>query len=117
MALLKCDTCGRTGDEVGKCGSFLTCPKAGVPIEATDIVLSCELCSITRVVAAGRVMQGKPLQANPMCPVEVCKARVVFIPKAAEYDDPPIRIGPAPTAEPLATTKAAGHGARTPKGK
>lgn len=107
MALLKCLPCGRTGDEVGRCGSFMTCPKQGVPIEPTDIVLSCDRCGITRVVAAGRVMQGKPLEATSMCPVETCEARAIFLTNVEPATMP---------SEPLAT-KAANRGERNPKGK
>lgn len=88
MALLKCLPCGRTGDEIGKCGSFLTCPKVGTPLDPADILLNCELCGITRVVAAGRVMQGKALASNPMCPVETCQARPVFLSTLEPHSDP-----------------------------
>lgn len=77
--MLKCNACGRVDAEIGTCGSFLTCPKAGVPLAPTDIVLHCDLCDVTRVVAAGRVMQGKALTANPTCLVGDCQARAVFL--------------------------------------
>lgn len=108
MALLKCDTCGRTGEEVGHCGSFLTCPKVGVPIEPTDIVLSCDRCGLTRVVAAGRIMQGKALAATSDCPVADCEARAIFL---TQVDAPE---KPTTIEEPQAK-KVTGRGKSSPQ--
>lgn len=76
--MLKCVSCGRVGDDIGKCGSFLTCAgKAGaVEVGTADVVLRCDLCDVTRVMEAGRIMHGKALVADHVCQrdQESCKA-------------------------------------------
>ena len=66
--MLKCAQCGRAGNDIGDCGSPLTCPKQGVPIEAGDVVLHCAPCDVTRVVSAHRAITGKALQGSHACP-------------------------------------------------
>jgi hypothetical protein len=74
-ALKKCPSCGRAGSDIGTCGSHLTCPKQSVPIVATDVVLHCDACEITRVVAAADIIRGKPMRAEHMCIQENCECR------------------------------------------
>jgi hypothetical protein len=77
--MLKCNACGRVGDDIGTCGSHITCPRQGVQVEPTDVVLHCDLCDITRVISAGRIMQGKPLQSAHDCPQADCQCRPVLV--------------------------------------
>lgn len=77
----KCQTCGRAGDDVVTCGSFVTCPKATVPVEPTDVILQCDHCEITRAVSAPRIIHGKPLPAAHVCPLgeDTCECRPVVV--------------------------------------
>ncbi len=77
--LLKCPThgCGRAGDDIDKCGSFVTCPKMGVPVTELDIVLRCGLCDVLRAVTAGDIMQGKTKDMDVICPRADCQAKPV----------------------------------------
>lgn len=75
----KCNACGRTDGDIGKCGAFATCPKVGHPLADNDVVLRCDHCGITRAVSAGAIIQGKPLVANAQCPISNCQAKAVFM--------------------------------------
>lgn len=78
--MLKCPNalCGRTDDDIGKCGNFALCPKQAVPIEAGDVVLHCGVCEVTRVVPAGRIMQNKGLDGHS-CLQADCAATAITL--------------------------------------
>lgn len=77
----KCPSCGRAGDDVGTCGAFVTCPRAGVPTVPTDVILQCDRCEITRAIPASRIITGKPLVSGHPCPVgeEACECRPIVV--------------------------------------
>jgi hypothetical protein len=86
--MLKCPSCGRVGDDIGACGSFITCPKlaGAVEVAPTDVLLKCDECQVMRVMAAGRIMHGRALVADHVCKrdQETCKAYPVVVATAQE---------------------------------
>jgi hypothetical protein len=84
-----CTACPRAGKDVGTCGSPLTCPKTVRPVDpATDVVVTCALCDVTRVVSVGQMMSGKLPNLENSCQREMVNCLAVLQPSAA---------APAPT--------------------
>lgn len=98
--------CGRTGDDIGKCGAHKTCPQQAVPVEPTDIILHCDLCEITRVVPASTVIKGKAISEAHMCLSDVCECRPISTTAPA-----PALRAPKPASQP-AKGKAKDGGAK-----
>lgn len=81
IAMLKCNTCHRAGDEVGTCGSFLTCPRPNFPEvdPAKDCVIRCDICEHTIALPARDVVKGTPMRVDLHCTRDegTCGAYVV----------------------------------------
>lgn len=79
--MLKCPACTRTGDDIGQCGSPLTCPKVGVEMDAAkgDILLRCNPCDLTRAVNASSLTKGTYQGLAFECPRDVCQCQAMSI--------------------------------------
>lgn len=96
----KCLQCSRVGDDIGLCGAPITCPKQGREIDpATDIVIRCDLCDITRAVSVNTLTKHQDPRLDNACQSDVCKAYVV-VQKPAKTKAP----APAPTPAPVTDT-------------
>lgn len=114
MDLLMCPNCGRTGDDLGQCGSFATCaaPAATLMVPGMDALLECE-CGIRRGIHARDLVGSAPFDASVVCQrsLEACLCRIVglaptsSLPKAED-------TMPEPGAPLLDRAKAAGRRAR-----
>ena len=77
-----CPSCGRVDDEIGNCGSFLTCgkPNAAEVTPGTMAVVKCEPCNMTRVVSASDIVT-PPKHARGLdfvCPSpDTCSCKVI----------------------------------------
>lgn len=96
MNLTKCPAlgCGKVGPEIGSCGSFLSCPKAEVPIDPTqDVVVKCGPCDLIRAIPVSLIIQGKS-KVQVQCSRSPCCATVVSL------KGEPSEASPAPKAKP-----------------
>lgn len=92
--------CGRTGDEIGQCGSFVICPRTSVPVPPTDVVLHCSLCEITRAIPAGSIMKGKGIEGHS-CKQAECCARPIATTAPRPAKAPQKAVQPKPAEEPV----------------
>lgn len=68
----KCTQCGRTDADLGTCGQHVTCPilkgAPAVPVDlAHDVVLHCDPCGFTRVVAVTRLTHNQQPNMDVTC--------------------------------------------------
>lgn len=82
----KCTSCARAGDEIGHCGSHITCGTAVEIDPKKDVVIRCQVCDITRAVSIPRLMTNRPYQGiDAVCPRGQDKcAAVLVVPKASK---------------------------------
>jgi hypothetical protein len=80
----KCNQCGRVGDDLGKCGSHLTCPGERGWSEVdphTDVVVGCDQAGCKSMcVTAAAIVHGEVPDGVFTCPAQKldCKAYVVL---------------------------------------
>ncbi len=96
--ILKCLQvgCGRTGDDIGQCGAFQTCPKEGVPVvPGKDVIIKNHTTGVTRVYSAHDILRGKAF-ANPNVGENDEVTAVVLSPKDAPPVKPakPVKVTP-----------------------
>lgn len=104
LALDYCPQCGRTGDDLGECGSkIMPCPEPKPVTEAT-VIIQCGPCGKTRVVPAAAIMRGK-VGSFGGCDRDLCMATVLSAPTAD--------VPPAPSLDAEVPAPAAPKGRKT----
>lgn len=82
--MLKCSACPRVGDDIGTCGSPVTCPglAGAIEMDATkgDILVRCPPCDIVRAVNVRDIAHRFPTDLAHSCPQTDCKCVTLAIP-------------------------------------
>lgn len=75
-----CPRCFKTDAEIGNCGNHAVgCPTPRLVNEATDVVVSCQLCNLTVAVPVEKIMQGKIRSMSGKCLSDRCKAILLTV--------------------------------------
>lgn len=83
--MLKCLQCSRVGDDIGLCGSPITCPNRGREIDpSTDILVRCDTCDIVRAIPVDTLMKHRDTRLDNACERETCVA-FLLRPQPAKY--------------------------------
>lgn len=93
--LTYCPACGRTDDEIGKCGRGITpCPDPVAVDPTKQAVLNCGPCGRTVVIPVSRIMRGKMGDFSRECSVSECAATLLFpsTPAPAPQEETSLRM-------------------------